>query len=349
MSNINNSLSFEHQSILFQITIYCLFFLICLGLGYPTLNRYNPTTSGGNNDSLHYYNIVKSGPKEAGGHWRYRVLIPYLAKPFYHLLDGNVRSWNPISASLLIVNSLACAGSSLLIIIIGLKLVGDFSISLLGALLFLLNFAISNEQLAGLVDSGECFFLLMMVLGIINHKWWLLPVIAIPGVLNKETFMPISSTFVFIYWAIYRNNKLKLHLPLLISAFAMSIISLITIIVLQSLISGRLIMPWNLIISEKSDIFLIWGIVNIIKDHNFWYIFCWLLPLGLIRFTLFPKSLIYALGAASATALLLGAWNNSGGNVARAIFNISGPYLSLSLAQLIVMTKLKKSSVQHER
>jgi len=37
---------------------------------------------------------------------------------------------------------------------------GSFQIALVAALLYLLNFAVSNLMLAGMVDSGEAFFLI---------------------------------------------------------------------------------------------------------------------------------------------------------------------------------------------
>jgi hypothetical protein len=46
------------------------------------------------------------------------------------------------------------------------------------------SLAISNEQLAGLIDSGEGCLLLTIVLAIMIQTWWLLPIIAILGALR---------------------------------------------------------------------------------------------------------------------------------------------------------------------
>src|SRR6266542_34324 len=61
-----------------------LFFVICFGLGYATLRRYDPRTSEGLSDASKYYAIVTgadtSNFKEM---FRCRILVPYVARPFY--------------------------------------------------------------------------------------------------------------------------------------------------------------------------------------------------------------------------------------------------------------------------
>ena len=59
-----------------------LFFLICFGLGYPILNRYDPGTIGGTSDAAGYCAEV-TGPLSIAS---YRPLVPTLAKAV--LLDG---------------------------------------------------------------------------------------------------------------------------------------------------------------------------------------------------------------------------------------------------------------------
>src|SRR5580704_13984603 len=76
-----------------HITLWAMFFLVCLGLGYPTLNRYDPTKTVGMSDALQYSRLVVDGPQAAEGHWRYRVLVPFLAKPIYRLTAGRIGSW----------------------------------------------------------------------------------------------------------------------------------------------------------------------------------------------------------------------------------------------------------------
>lgn len=73
-------------------------------------------------------------------------------------------------------------------------------------------------------------------------------------------------------------------------------------------------------------------------DRNFWFILIWLLPLGLIRLRRLPRSWIIATGLACAGALTLGAYHSARGNVARPLFSVAGPLLSLSVAIFLTHT-----------
>src|SRR5947208_11756732 len=61
--------------------LWLVFFLICLGLGYPTLNRYDPRKTGGLSDTTTYYELAARGPANADPQNRYRLLIQLLARP----------------------------------------------------------------------------------------------------------------------------------------------------------------------------------------------------------------------------------------------------------------------------
>ena len=97
-----------------------------------------------------------------------------------------------------------------------------------------------------------------------------------------------------------------------------------------------MIYPWNIIQVERSHESLFRGFINIITGQTFWYVFIWLLPLGLIRLNYFPPPMVYGSLASTLTALFLGTWNNSLGNVARGMFNVIGPLLNISIAFLII-------------
>src|SRR5438132_12722493 len=84
------------------LLLWVLFFLICFGLGYPTLRYFDPRTRGPNDSSIYYYEQV-SGKSLPGGvlpnavkHYRFRILVPLLAKPFYWLVNGRSGSWEPV-------------------------------------------------------------------------------------------------------------------------------------------------------------------------------------------------------------------------------------------------------------
>ena len=65
-----------------KVILWSLFFLICMGLGYPTLNRYDPRTIPGLLDSNGYSSLVTGG---LAGDESTRILVPYLARPIYRM------------------------------------------------------------------------------------------------------------------------------------------------------------------------------------------------------------------------------------------------------------------------
>src|SRR5580658_2933982 len=142
-----------HVGAVYRTVLWILLFLICLGLGYPTLNRYDPRRAGSPADSSLYYEMVLEDHPVNDGHMSFRMLVPYVAKPFYYLAKGRVRTWEPVFFGLLMSNSIFVATSAWLLFSIGYGLTGDRAGSLLAATLYLLNFSTVNENLAGMVDS----------------------------------------------------------------------------------------------------------------------------------------------------------------------------------------------------
>jgi hypothetical protein len=86
------------------------------------------------------------------------------------------------------------------------------------------------------------------------------------------------------------------------------------------------------------------GLRGCLVEHTFWFVFIWLLPLGLVRAGQFPRNWRWAAGVAFCGALFLGAYNNAGGNTTRALFNVAGPLLSLSAAMFLTNCKPARDS-----
>lgn len=173
--------------------LWLLFFLICFGFGYPSLTRYDARTN--NSDVIHYYQMIVNSPQEAAGRWRYRVLVPYVAKPFYQLAKGRVGSWEPVYFGLLVANSLFCATTACLLSAVGNRVLAQPAIALLAATLYLMNFAIPNFQLAGLVDSAEACSIMILTWACFAKRWFWLPITGVMGALAKETFIPLALVF----------------------------------------------------------------------------------------------------------------------------------------------------------
>ena len=317
-----------------SILLWGVLFLICLGLGYPTLNRYDPRQLLP--DSASYCRLVTEGPSTVEGYFRFRVLEPYMVRPIYLLARGHVGSWDPLLFGFLIVNAFFVACTAYLSSIMGYAHFGDRPMALVGTALYLLNFAVSNAQLAGLVDAGEGFFLMALVVSMFFERWWLLPILGILGALTKESFVPFSIVMAVTWWMVLKSSKVSRRssgfwlAPMIIS---MVISEFVTITVLHSSILGHLVWPWSFAAGLDSHSSYFISFMLSLVDRSSWYILIWLLPLGLLRVRQFPRPWVWACAAASVVAMLLNAYHTLpgvGGGVGRCIFNIAGPLLSLS-------------------
>jgi hypothetical protein len=323
--------------------LWLLFFLICLGLGYAPLNRYDPGKSEGTSDVSGYRDMVvghqpprasessEATARLAQSENYYRVLVPYVAKPFYWLAGGRVGTWDPALFGLLVANGIFTATTACLLVSAGYPLTRDFSTALLGATIFLLNFCVANLNLVGLIDSAECCFLMVIVWSLLTGRWFLLPLWGVLGALAKETFAPLSSLFAMGWWLAEAPQGQR-RFSHLIWVCALGISSLSTVTIAMSTVAGGWVWPWEFAAYMHAGVGFLRGLRGCILDHTFWYVFIWLLPLGLVRLRRLPRPWVLATALAFSGALALGAYNNARGNTARALFNVAGPILSLSTA-----------------
>ena len=322
--------------------LFCIFFLIACGLGYPILNRYDPRQTPGLFDVRVYAELVTGSAPADAGHMRFRVLVPWIARPFYLAARGRVGSWDPAMFALLAADSLFVAGTAVLIVILGRRSLGDGATGLAGSLLYLVNFAVPNLRLAGLVDAGEGFFLLLLLFCLSEEKLWPLPAIGICGALTKESFIPFSMALTLGWWLSRMrfgdgehagNSRLKAAAWIA----AGWLVSVATVIALQSTISGHFASPlqFGLALHRGHDYAA--HMANSLADRNLWYVFLWLLPAAIPNLKRLPKSWGISLGAACAMAFVLDAYfGGVPGTLGRALFSIVGPALSLSAAMLLL-------------
>lgn len=306
-----------------------LFFLICFGLGYPILNRYEPGKLPGTSDAAEYCAEVTS-PLSV---FSYRPFVPALAKPFYWIANGRSSSWDPALFGMLMASSILTAATAVTIIALGLRCGFSYATSLVGALLFLVNFAVPNWNLAAYIDSGEAFFLALVAWSLISARWYLLPLWAIPGTFSKETFAPFAFIFAIAWWLADR----PLRLSKLIWIAALGILSCVAVL-FQFASSGGLFSGaanYTSAMAAYTSVGFFHGLLNCLMAHELWFTFIWLLPLGLLRFSRIDRRWRWAAAATCLLALLFGAYNNAQGNTARALFNIAGPLLTLSAAALL--------------
>ncbi len=309
------------------------------------MRRYDPRMTEGLSDTTKYHAMVTGADQSNFKHlFRGRVLVPYVARPFYWFAQNYLSTWNAGFFGLLISSALFCATTACLIVSIGFKLFSDPATAVLGATLYLLSFVVPNLQLSGLIDAGEACFMAALVWSLLNERWYLLPLWGLLGALAKETFVPFSCIFAFTWWlTTARRDGFRLaELPW--SRFkwvaGLAIVGLATVMTVHAGLAGQLKWPWNIAAEARAQVNFFVAIGRCLTERSFWYVFGWLIPLGVWRLKLFPTPWLAA-GAATATfAILLGGYNNSGGTVARAVFDIVGPLVSLSVALLIARKNL---------
>lgn len=247
----NTAMTIEQKGLM-----WVLFFLICLGLGYAPLNRYDPGKVIGTSDAAVYRDIVtgvKPVPSAAAASAferlaevenQYRLLVPYVARPFYWLARGRVGTWDAALFGLLIANAIFTATTACLLVAIGLRLRLNRSTALLGATLYLLNFCVANLYLAGLVDSAEGCIFIVIVWSLLSGRWFLLPLWGILGALAKETFVPVSALFVCGWWiAEARRDRRQLQRLGWMAAFGLASMATVTLAV--SAVAGGGFGPGN--------------------------------------------------------------------------------------------------------
>jgi hypothetical protein len=324
------------------LLIWSVFFLIAVGFGYQGLTRYDPAQSSFIDDVVVYSEIVKNGTQGiTTDHRSTRVLVPFLARPIYSIAKGNIGLWNPVQFSLLVVASFFCA--SLVVLMVGIckRLFNDERIGIVAGLILYANFSVPNLYLSGLVDAAEAFFLLCIVYVLLQNKWVYLPIIAVLGALSKETFLPVGSLIIGVWWAheVYIDRELKLEKILHIVFFVL--ISSIVVIALKSYALEEITYLWEFSESMRKDNnFSIERILVAIRRFSYAYI--WLFPLSLIKIKLLPVPWLMSAFLSTILIFFMGWWiGASGAAISRYIFNVLAPLLSISIAILILHNKSK--------
>ncbi len=321
------------------VALFSIFFLIACGLGYPILNRFDPRTTPGLSDVKIYAAMVTGTAGEDAGHVRFRVLVPYLARPFYGIARNRVATWDPVMFGLLVADSLFVAGTAVLIVVLGNRRLSS-GVGLLGALLYLVNFAVPNLRVVGLVDAGEGFFLLALLFVLAESRLWALPVIGALGTLTKESFIPFSVVMTAAWWLAMRSDQgrdKKQDLPDASWIILGWLLSLAAMIGIQWTITGRFVSPLKFGLGLHAGEHYVAHFIASIRDRNLWYVFIWLLPAAIPNLKRLPKSWLLPVGATCVMAFVLdGYFGGAPGTVGRALFSIAGPVLSLSSAMFLL-------------
>jgi hypothetical protein len=310
-----------------------LFFAICLGLGYPSVSRYDPTQVDGLTDTRRYVAML-----EGTAGWRtqqeLRVLVPFLARPIYRATVGRVGTWRPEFLALLMINSAFVAWAAVLISGIGERVTQSYVIGLTASFLYLLNFNVANGQLAGLVDSVEAWALIALTWALVSKRWTIIPLIGVIGALGKETSIPLTFAFCAA-WCLRLAMTKSAPRALYLATTALLVLQIATITLVRKALTGEALLPWEMVTDIRR---LPFGqaLVGSVFNREMVYAFGWLLPLGLVRLRRLPAEWVIASGASFLVALGMGVWFGVTGNVSRPAFNTVGPLLTLSAAVLLV-------------
>ena len=101
---------------------------------------------------------------------------------------------------------------------------------------------------------------------------------------------------------------------------------------------GHLLFPWTYGGMLRSNAASAANVVAVFKNRDFWFVFAWLLPLGLFWVKRLPREWGMASFITSLVAIGFTAYHNNAGDAgpaaARPIFSIVGPLLSAGVAWL---------------
>jgi hypothetical protein len=316
-----------------------LLFVICFGLGYPTLNRYDPRSISGLSDSVQYYKLIEQGPEAATSHFKYRVFVPYLAKLIYRVAFGRLGSWNPTAFALLIVNSIFCAAAAFLVSVLAFMLSARRLIGVVAAFAYLLNFTLANYHLSGLVDSADAFLFVLLTWALMSRRWALLPAIGLLAGLSKETFIPIGFLFA-ITWVLSESSVERTKEVL--AVIVMAVVGMTTVLVVRSAIDHSLVLPWNIVAQEHTIAGgFIYNLLRIGTEWNLWLTIVWL-PFVFFAAQYIPEGWSRGALVGAVVTVALSAWNDVGraagrpvvsaGNVVRPLFDVVGPLFAISFA-----------------
>jgi len=316
------------------------------------LNRYDPRQTPGLSDVKIYAEMATGSPIADAGHVRFRVLVPWVAKQIYRIAQGRTATWDPAMFSLLVADSMLVAATAVLMVILGTRHLGSSAVGMLGAFVYLVNFAVPNLRLVGLVDAGEGFFLLALLWSLAECRLWPLPLIAVLGTLTKESFIPFSVAFGAVWWLTVRRDQLslgQLSTPERIGVWiAISwAASLVAFTGLHRAVEGMFTSPLQFSLGlhgshdygshDSPASGYLAHLARSLADRQLWYIFLWLLPTAIPNLKRFPRPWLAATGAACAVAFALDAfYGGAPGTIGRALFTIAGPVLSLSSAMLLL-------------
>lgn len=180
--------------------------LICYSLMYSSYKRHDLSTQP--YDSAPYLSLAKNPiVNNEINPFRYRILTPILVKASSYFLPF----YNPSINSKLsetdkqyfftyhVVNFLFLMSSSVLFFYFFWSIFKtNFVLSYIGCMLYILSFYNIISTLSVSVDGGTYFFIILGLISYYKQQRWLLLIISLLGVFQKETVVLILIIFLFL-------------------------------------------------------------------------------------------------------------------------------------------------------
>lgn len=317
--------------------LWLLFSLICVGMGFHGVRRYDPRTAGITDVRQYAALVTQNPPPNPQSHRSYRILMPWLARPVHALVRGRVGRLDAALVALLVVNAAVMAAAATLLVSIAARLGLDHAVGLLGACLLLLNLWITNFYLVGLVDSAELCAALLLVRALMDARWWALPPVLVAGALAKETFVVFAAVMLAVWWWMeWRRSPRGLRAAVW-STLAV-VAGLGAVLLVRGIINGGVPTLGGIAGSmARPGPGLPGRLALLLLSPIFWAGLVWLGPLGAWSIRRLPRVWVASAFAAAGAAFLMGAHAMSGGGgVYRPVFNLIGPLLSLAAAITLV-------------
>lgn len=270
--------------IIVNICLLMSFFLICFSFGYSTLNRFDPATVSFLSDYSQISNIIQFGlfPENHENELIVRVFVPYLGHLIYESMPA-LGTWNMVSFSLLLVSSAFVSMTAVLIFNFSNYLFNNVHEAILASFLFITSFFTVNYTLITTVDSAYIFFLSCYLLALYSGKpLWCIPLMVL-GCITKEAFLPIAAS-LSLGFIIYMFFIEKLKISIIVFHFFIVTIGVVALLLLDYLLTGSSIMPWQKLATISS--------INDTSNRDVFFD----VAFGLVRVLLFSGPLLLLTG-----------------------------------------------------
>ncbi len=308
------------------VLLFVVFMVICLGLGYATLNRYDPRRVSTTDSRVYYRRVVG---EDVNAPMAYRLLVPTLARG---VLGGVSRmplgSWEPVFLSLLIVNAAFTAATAVVLVHLAVAIGQDYAVALVAPFLYLSSYVVVNYHLAGVIDSAEAFFLAAVLLGLVQDRWCSAAILTAVGAVAKETIVPFGLCGMAVWWTAERIRGRNVSRHAAASLIGATVASVAVPAACRLLVEAPAYEKHTL--SWENLVGLPAALIDCLCARANIFTFALLLPLGIPRLKKIPPALLAASASMAVLATLLGAYAEIGKNLYRPWFHTFGPVLVLS-------------------